>query len=49
MKKRFLFLVLLACLMTPRLVAAADAPAMGDAPVAPVPFDMVTLKDGGVL
>ena len=49
MKKWFWFLILLACLMAPRLVAAADAPAMAEAPVAPVPFDVVTLKDGGVL
>jgi putative salt-induced outer membrane protein YdiY len=49
MKKWFWFLILLACVMTPRLVAAADAPAMGEAPVAPAPLDVVTLKDGGVL
>lgn len=49
MKKGFWFLILLACLMTPRLVAAADAPAMGEASVAPAPLDVVTLKDGGVL
>ena len=49
MKKGFWFLILLACLMTPRLVAAADAPAMGEAPVAPPSLDVVTLKDGGVL
>jgi putative salt-induced outer membrane protein YdiY len=49
MKKGFWFLILLACVMTPRLVAAADAPAMGEAPVAPAPLDVVTLKDGGVL
>ena len=49
MKNGFALLILLTCLMTPRLVAAADAPAMRDAPVAPGPLDMVTLKDGGVL
>ncbi len=49
MKKGFWFLVLLACLMTPRLVTAADAPAIEDAPVAPAPPDVVTLKDGSVL
>lgn len=49
MKKGFWLFILLACLMTPRLAAAADAPAMGEAPVAPAPLDVVTLKDGGVL
>ena len=50
MKKGFWLLILLACLMTPRLVAAADAPAVVDVPpVAPAPLDMVTLKDGSVL
>ena len=49
MKKGFWLLILLVCLMTPRLVAAADAPAVVDAPVAPTPLDMVTLKDGSVL
>jgi hypothetical protein len=49
MKKGFWFLILLACLMTPRLVAAADAPTMGEAQVASAPLDVVTLKDGGVL
>jgi len=50
MKKGFWLLILLACLMTPILVAAADAPVVVvvDAP-APAPLDMVTLKDGGVL
>ena len=49
MKKGFWLVMLLACFMTPRLVAAADAPAMGEAPVAPAPLDVVTLKDGSVL
>ncbi|HEX7093955.1 MAG TPA: DUF481 domain-containing protein [Nitrospiraceae bacterium] len=49
MKKGFWLVMLLACLMTPRLVAAADDPAIGDAPVAPTPLDVVTLKDGSVL
>ena len=41
--------VLLTCLITPQLVVAADAPAIGDAPIAPTPLDVVTLKDGSVL
>ncbi len=49
MKKGFWLVILLACLMTPRLVAAADAPAIEDAPAAPTPLDVVTLKDGSVL
>ena len=50
MKKGFWFLILLACLMTPRLVTAADAPPAVDAPpLAPAPLDMVTLKDGSVI
>jgi putative salt-induced outer membrane protein YdiY len=50
MKKGFWFLILLSCLMTPRLVAAADAPAVVDVQTpAPAPLDMVTLKDGSVL
>ena len=50
MKKGFWLLILLACLMTPRLVLAADAPAVVDVPpVAPAPLDMVTLKDGSVI
>lgn len=50
MKNGFWLLILVACLITPRLVAAADAPAVVDAPPpAPAPPDMVTLKDGGVL
>ena len=50
MKKGFWLLILLACLMTPRLVAAADAPAVEDVPPhAPTPLDVVTLKDGGVI
>jgi putative salt-induced outer membrane protein YdiY len=49
-KKVFWFLVLLASLMTPRLVTAADAPAVVDIPPpAPAPPDVVTLKDGSVL
>ena len=50
MKKGFWLLIFLACLMTSRLVAAGDAPAMVDAPhPASAPLDVVTLKDGGVL
>ena len=49
MKKGFWLLILLACLMTPRLVAAADVLAIEDAPVAPTPLDVVTLRDGSVL
>jgi len=50
MKKGFWLLILLACLMAPRLVMAADASAVVDAPpVAPAPLDMVTLKDGSVI
>ena len=50
MKKGFWLLILLACLMAPRLVMAADASAVVDAlPAAPAPLDMVTLKDGSVI
>lgn len=49
MKKGFWLVALIACLMVPRFVAAADVLAMGDAMVAPAPLDVVTLKDGGVL
>jgi len=50
MKKGFWLIVLLTCLMAPRFVVAADAPAVVDGPPpAPVPLDVVTLKDGGVL
>ncbi|MEP6959316.1 MAG: DUF481 domain-containing protein [Nitrospirota bacterium] len=50
MKKGFWLLILMACLMTPRLVTAADAPAVVDVPPgAPAPLDMVTLKDGSVI
>jgi putative salt-induced outer membrane protein YdiY len=50
MKKGFWLFILLACLLTPRLVTAADAPAVVDVPPpAPAPLDVVTLKDGGVL
>jgi putative salt-induced outer membrane protein YdiY len=49
MKKGFWLVPLLVCLLTPKLVAAADAPANGDAPAAPTPLDVVTLKDGSVL
>jgi len=48
MKKGFWLFILVVCLMTPRLVIAADAPAVVDAP-APAPLDMVTLKDGSVI
>ncbi|MGH7184038.1 MAG: DUF481 domain-containing protein, partial [Nitrospiraceae bacterium] len=50
MKKGFWLFILLVCLMTPRLVVAADAPAVVDAPPpVPAPPDMVTLKDGSVI
>jgi putative salt-induced outer membrane protein YdiY len=49
-KKGFWLLILLACLITtPRLVTAADAPAVVETPSTPAPPDVVTLKDGGVL
>ena len=51
MKKGFWLIVLLTCLMAPRFVMAADdAPVVVDVPPpAPLPLDVVTLKDGGVL
>lgn len=50
MKKGFGLLVVLACLMTPILVRAADAPAAVDVPPpALAPLDIVTLKDGSIL
>jgi len=50
MKKRFWLLILMACLMTPRFVMAADTPPVVDGPpAAPAPLDMVTLKDGSVI
>ena len=50
MKNGFWLLALLACVMTPKLVAAADTPAVVDVPSpAPAPLDVITLKDGGVL
>ena len=49
MKKGGWLLILLACLMTPRLFAAVDVLAIEDAPVAPTPLDVVTLRDGSVL
>ena len=50
MKRGFWLLMLLACLMTPGLVAAADAPEVVDVPPsAPAPLDSITLKDGSVL
>jgi len=43
MKKGFWLIVLLTCLMAPRFVMAADdAPVIGDAPIAPLPLDVVT-------
>lgn len=48
MRKGCWLLMLLACFMTPGLVAAADAPAVVDTP-APVPLDVVTLKDGSMI
>jgi putative salt-induced outer membrane protein YdiY len=50
MKKGFWLLILLVCFMTPRLVAAADAPVVVDVPpLAPAPLDILTLKDGSIL
>src|ERR1043166_4755159 len=50
MKKRVWLLILLAWLMTSKLVMAADTPAGVDAPpIAPPPPDIVTLKDGSVI
>jgi len=49
MKKGFWFFILLTCLISPQLAAAADAPAVVNTPPTPPPPDMVTLKDGGVL
>jgi putative salt-induced outer membrane protein YdiY len=49
MKKRFWFFILLTCLISPQLAAAADAPAVVNTPPTPAPPDVVTLKDGGVL
>ncbi len=49
MKKGFWFFVLLICLMAPRLVEAADAPAVAATPATSALPDVITLKDGGVL
>ena len=50
MKKGFWLLIVLVCFMTPRLVAAADAPVVVDVPpLTPAPLDIVTLKDGSIL
>jgi putative salt-induced outer membrane protein YdiY len=49
MKKGFWFFVLLAYLITPQLVAAADTTAVVGAPASPAPPDMITLKDGGII
>ena len=49
MKKGFWLFVLLMDLIAPQLVAAADTAAVVDAPAAPVPPDMITLKDGGII
>ena len=49
MKKGFWVFVLLTCLITPQLVAAADAPTVVNTPSTPAPPDVITLKDGGVL
>jgi putative salt-induced outer membrane protein YdiY len=49
MKKGFWLFVLLMGLIAPQLVAAADTAAVVDAPAAPVPPDMITLKDGGII
>jgi putative salt-induced outer membrane protein YdiY len=50
MKKGFWLLLLLACVITPGLVAAGDAPAVVDVPhPASAPLDVLTLKDGSIL
>jgi hypothetical protein len=50
MKKGFWFLVLLACLIEPRLVVASDASVLvAPTAPAPVPLDVVTLKDGSII
>jgi putative salt-induced outer membrane protein YdiY len=49
MKKEFWIFVFLTCLITPQLVAAADAPTVVNTPSTPAPLDVITLKDGGVL
>lgn len=48
MKKGFWLFLLVTCLMTSRLVAAADAQVVTEVPFS-APRDVVTLKDGGVL
>jgi putative salt-induced outer membrane protein YdiY len=48
-KKGFWIFALLICLITPHLVVAAEAPVAVETSPTPVPPDMVTLKDGGVL
>jgi hypothetical protein len=50
MKKGFWFLVLLACLIEPRLVVASDSSVLV-APTVPAsaPLDVVTLKDGSII
>ncbi|HLZ34417.1 MAG TPA: DUF481 domain-containing protein [Nitrospira sp.] len=50
MKKGLWILVLLACLMTPRLISLADAQTDLVPPTpAPAPLDVVTLKDGSII
>lgn len=50
MKWGFWLLILLACLIEPRLIVAADAPvAVVSTAPAPAPFDVVTLKDGSII
>jgi putative salt-induced outer membrane protein YdiY len=48
-RKWFWIFALLICLITPHLVVAAEAPVAVETSPTPVPPDMVTLKDGGVL
>jgi putative salt-induced outer membrane protein YdiY len=47
MKMGFWICVLMTCLITPQLVAAADAPAVAATPATPALPDVITLKDGG--
>ena len=49
MKKGFWLCIFLACLLTPRLVEATNAPAVVNIPSIPAPLDMVMLKDGSVI
>jgi len=49
MKKGFWLCIFLACLLTPRLVAATNAPPVVNIPSIPAPLDKVMLKDGSVI